>query len=205
MLFPFPLEQGLAATQPPNPHQSQHPTQSTKSEQGQLSGRGPHHWLMTQGSVSDFRVLCLLTCGMEQSLTWFRFKSVSSYQVAWFISEFYMCSMFPRKPFGRVALLKVCFFIILLRKKKIFFTFTQYLWSESYVPGLLLDSGDRETNPVDFISILMELRVCWEEWTSKHWILKEAGACWRMRAHLCLTLCGPMNCSPPGSSRQGIS
>lgn len=35
----------------------------------------------------------------------FRFKSVSNYQVAWFISECHMCSMFPRKSFGRAAFL----------------------------------------------------------------------------------------------------
>ena len=36
------------------------------------------------------------------------------------------------------------------------------------MPGLLVDSGDRETNPTDSISVLMELKVSWEERTSKH-------------------------------------
>lgn len=67
--------------------------------------------------------------------TWFRFKSVSTYQVAWFISEFHMPTMFPRKPFEAAAFF--CLSFTVSQRKNLFFTVAHYLWSQHYLSGWL--------------------------------------------------------------------
>lgn len=102
MFSPFSLRLG-----PPKSPSCQHATESTQAWAGTAqSGRHPYHWLMTRGILQQaFALLWLFTCEMGQLPTWFGFKSVSNYQVAWFISEFHMCTMFLRKPFERAAFL----------------------------------------------------------------------------------------------------
>lgn len=124
-----------------------------KGEQGQPRGRDTSTTDSRPGGFcSSPQPLWLFTCEMGQLLTWFRFKSVPNYQVAWFISESHMCSMFPRKPFERVAFFK---FASHFTKRKSFHIWPLFReWTLYARPSAKFQGTD--TNQTDAIATLMD-------------------------------------------------